>query len=113
MTRVFRTGFLVSCLSYGLFALADYLRPGFVSYVFSVHWFLLAAMVFGVAWAMTADTRAERSVAAWPMRIGIAALLFTLFWTEGSVFGDMRILFALTGSAAPLVAPFLLASDDK
>lgn len=45
-----QTVFLTATLSFVVFLLFDLLRPGFVSNVFSVHWFLLAAIVSGIWW---------------------------------------------------------------
>ncbi len=47
---VARTGFYASIVSYAVFWACDAIRAGFVSDYFSVHWFLLAAIVFASWW---------------------------------------------------------------
>ena len=44
MGDIIKTGFLTSVISYFAFVFFDFLRPGFVSNVFSVHLFLLSAI---------------------------------------------------------------------
>lgn len=51
MKSIAYTGFIVSLVSYVVFWGADIARTGFVSRYFSVHVFLLAALVFG-GWMM-------------------------------------------------------------
>lgn len=108
MNRIARTGFVVSLLSFGLFAMADYARPGFVSYVFSVYWFLFAALVFGVWWALLEYESETSKLFAWPVKIAIGVTLLALFWKEGGAFGDFRALFALVGLILPWVVPMVL-----
>lgn len=50
--RLLNTAWLTSLFAYiGFFAL-DIWKPGFVSYVFSVHLWLLLAIIFGTALAL-------------------------------------------------------------
>lgn len=113
MSRIARTGFIVSLLSFGLFAAADYARPGFVSYAFSVYWFLFAAFAFGVWWALLSDDSEASKFFAWPVKIAIGVALFALLWKEGGAFGDFRALFALVGLVLPWVLPMLLRSSTE
>lgn len=48
--RLARTLFLTTLVSFLFFLLLDLWWPGFVSKVFSVHWFLVAAIVSGIWW---------------------------------------------------------------
>ncbi|MFH1253213.1 MAG: hypothetical protein V1664_02675 [Candidatus Uhrbacteria bacterium] len=45
-----RTVFLTAAISFVVFLAFDLLIPGFVSRVFSVHWFLLVALISGFCW---------------------------------------------------------------
>lgn len=54
---VARTGFYAALVSYAAFWLCDAIRPGFVSNYFSVHWFLIAAIVFAV-WLLVLTPKA-------------------------------------------------------
>lgn len=108
MNRIARTGFIVSLLSFGLFAIADYTRPGFVSYVFSVYWFLFAALVFGIWWALLDDASETSKLFAWPVKVAIGVALLALFWKEGGAFGDFRALLALVGLVLPWIVPVVL-----
>ena len=105
MTSVAPTAFYTSIISYLVFALADYVRPGFVSFTFSVHWFLLAAILSGIWWAYTNDAYRERGhlqrVAGSLGRSLIGLALLVVFWQEGEGFGDLRIFVALVAFFIP------------
>ncbi|HAL50398.1 MAG: hypothetical protein UU40_C0003G0047 [Candidatus Uhrbacteria bacterium GW2011_GWD2_41_121] len=104
-----KTGFLVSVISYGFFLLCEYLRPGFVSYVFSVHLILIPAIVFGIWWAQVAIERKGRSLMWIVFKIFVGLLLMIILWREGTTFGDFRIFISLIGLALPFV---LLKADN-
>ncbi|MDP2631799.1 MAG: hypothetical protein Q8P30_03485 [Candidatus Uhrbacteria bacterium] len=118
MSRIAKTGFYTSLIAYVVFALADYWRPGFVSYVFSVHWFLLVSLVFGVMWTLSyrsADVEDEetgklRMITATLLRSVVGISLLIIVWREGEVFGDFRIFLALVAFALPWL---LSASKEK
>lgn len=113
MTRIAQTGFIVSLISYGVFALADYARPGFVSYVFSLHWFLLAIIVFGV-WLAYLHEEAEVSKwITWPIQIIVAIVVFVVLWDVGEQFGDFRGLLALASAAMVWLLPRLLRGQRE
>ncbi len=92
--HIAKTGFLVSSASYVLFWASDVLRPGFVARYLSLHVFLLAAVVFGVWWAVVVKTYDD-----WPMLqyfisvlLGLVCVAFV--WRVGEPFADMRVLAA-------------------
>jgi hypothetical protein len=109
MKKIFATAFITSLTSYGIFALAEYTRPGFVSYHFSLHWFLLLTIVFAVAWVLSMGEDEESVL---PGFVGIIAkvilsiLLFVLVWKEGLVFNDFRIFLALVAAMLPWMISF-------
>lgn len=49
---IFRTLFLTSLVSFVVFLVLDLSFSGFVSRVFFIHWFLLAAIVSGIGWGV-------------------------------------------------------------
>lgn len=118
MKMVIKTAFFVSLYSYGIFLLADYVRPGFVSYVFSVHLFLIPILVFGIWLAFLGDEESELSKGAKVFsRIIFSLILFVVIWREGSVFGDLRLVVAAVGFIVPWVVGSLasesaLGQDD-
>ncbi len=123
MKRIASTAFYVSLASYFIFALADYVRPGFVSYVFSVHWFLLTAIVSG-AWLMlcphfpsgeagpgsaglpTSHFLGRATAQLTRAMVGLALLI--VFWQEGEVFGDFQIFIACTAFFLPWLISYKL-----
>ncbi len=92
---VARTGFFTSVISYGIFLALDLARPGFVSRAFSVHLFLLAAILFGAWWSSFADAKKPRSVLTHLLSALFALLAAVLVWNLGETLGDLRGLFAV------------------
>jgi len=116
MNAIAKTAFHTSLLSYVLFLLADYVRPGFVSYVFSVHWFLLAAVVTGILWAgRSFEQKEERLFATawrWCWQLFFGCVLAMLVWQNGDVFGDLRIFITLVGFLIPWMVMRALQSIE-
>ena len=110
MSSIAKIGFFTSIISYALFAFFDYLRPGFVSNVFSVHWFLFAAGVFASVFVYLGGKQimpAHKTLGEIGTRVGMfgtGCILFLIFWREGEVFGDLRFLLALAIFFLPWVA---------
>jgi hypothetical protein len=100
-----KSSFIISMVSYIFFLFCEYLRPGFVSYVFSVHLFLVPIFISGYLLCYEnyehKDSRLFLSVIS--ALAGI--LLMIIIWREGGVFGDMRIFMAIIG----LLLPYLLS----
>ncbi len=99
--RIARTGFFTAAVSYVSFWILDALRPGFVARYVSVHLFLLAAMIFGAWWAVSA-----RSYRDWPFAQYVVAALFgivlaTVAWTLGAGFESYRLLAVLAALVTP------------
>ncbi|MBT3230662.1 hypothetical protein HN358_02670 [Candidatus Uhrbacteria bacterium] len=100
-----KTAFLTGLISYGVFLLFEYLRPGFVQYVFSVHWFLLAVIGTGIWLAVVAKDQKSTNKLWRLVQLIVGLLLMIVMLREGEVFGDFRIVMALVG----LVLPFVVA----
>lgn len=114
-SAVYKTGYLTFLASYILFILADFWRPGFVSWVFSVHWLLLAAVIFGVLWAWSSEineTRQNRLLGIL-LKLSLGVILLIVLWREGGVFGDFRIILALIGFFLPWLLPALLSANSE
>lgn len=107
MNALAKTGFFVSVISYVFFLFADYARPGFVSSVFSVHVFLIPVIVFGIWFALSERDVANVSklsiVSGVLIRCLLSVMLATIFWTEGEVFGDFRLVLAIVVFLLPWV----------
>ncbi|MBU0646225.1 hypothetical protein KJ611_01960 [Patescibacteria group bacterium] len=98
-----KTGFLTSLISYLLFALAEVLRPGFASRYFSIHLFLLAAIIFGFWWAGRLKDFNDHWLIQHVCAIIFGVVLFVLTWRLGAGFAEYRILMSLLAAAAPLI----------
>ncbi len=109
--KISRTGFLTSSASYALFWVADLLRPGFVARYLSVHVFLLAAMVFGAWWSMTARGHRDRPLFSYTVAVLLGALLAVIAWNAGGAFGSYRILAAVAAAILPAVVVSLARSE--
>ena len=107
--NIAKTAFLTSLISYGVFLLFEYLRPGFVSFVFSVHLFLIPIIACGIWLAIVAQDQKSRNTLWRLVQLIIGLLLMIILLREGEVFGDFRILMALVG----LVLPFAVARGLK
>jgi len=114
MKELFSFAWKVFFASWIGFLFLDVLRPGFVSDVFFVHWFLLAAGVCaGVTLSSPDPSMAggvDRSDSSPDMgrkgggRIGVilaGAILNLFVWRGGEVFGDLRIFLAMLAFVLP------------
>ena len=104
-TRLLRTIFLTSVFSYIGFVYLDYLEPGVVSDVASVHFWLIPIIVSGILWTMkekgvnASSSRMRGSITA----ILLGLVLGTILWHNGTMFGDFRLLLAISVAALPSV----------
>jgi hypothetical protein len=110
MKLIAKTLFYTSITSYVIFAFAEYIRPGFVSYHFSLHWFLLPLLIGAFFWKEEIG-KSNRLIAT-ILRIVISATVFAIVWSEGAVFGDLRLVVALCAFALPWIANALLLSNS-
>lgn len=98
--KLLRTAFLTAVGTYIGFAGIEYLEPGFVSTVFSLHIVAAIALVLGIAWAHTA--RRAVTPKHWYLvlhALGIA--LAVLVWREGQVFAEWRLFLSLAAALLP------------
>jgi len=103
-----RTGFLVAVTSYILFWLLDALQPGFVSRYFSVHIFLLAAIVFGVWWAAVVDQYTQRPWLESLVALSLGIILAVITWNTSDGLDGYRLLLALMGLFTPSIIYVLI-----
>ena len=106
---VSRTGFLTSLVSYLIFWLMDLIRPGFVSRYFSVHIFLLAALLFGLWWSWIVEEYTERPFVQTAIALVLGIVVAVLIWFATQGFDGYRVLLTLIG----LVTPTLILSVIK
>lgn len=92
MEKIAKTGFYVSLISYVCFWLLDLLRPGFVARSFSVHLFLLAALMFGVWWGMRVKEYTDRPWIQLVIAIVFGILLSVITWNLGVGIGMWRVI---------------------
>lgn len=110
-SEIAKTAFLTSVISYGVFLLFEYLRPGFVQNVFSVHWFLVLIIATGI-WYSFISQKQECRCRVWQAaHLLIGLLLMIILWREGEVFGDFRIFMAIAGLILPMAVARLLRSN--
>lgn len=102
MERLAKTGFYISVVSYGMFWVLDTLRPGFVARSFSVHLFLLAALVFGVWWGIIMKEYTDRPWLQLAVAAVLGILLAVLTWNFGEGLGALRLLIAAFAVLIPV-----------
>jgi len=107
MIRILQTVFSTSVISYMLFAFADYMRPGFVTYAFSVHWFFLSTLISGAILLVVIEEAHRARILKrilYMFCMGCFGLLLAIiFWREGEVFGDMRIFVSFIALLLPFI----------
>lgn len=118
MRQIVKTAFCTSVITYVTLFLSDYIRPGFVSYIFSVHLVLIPVILFGVWWAFleTGEQEPEPKSRLWRygiMALSLGLLLAVIFWREGHAFGDFRLVLAAVGFFAPLIILSLLREPNR
>jgi len=106
-----RTFFLTSTISFFVFLGLDLLRPGFVSNTFSVHWFLLIAILSGVWWGSVVKELKERRA----FQI-LSAFVFGLVgvyvtWQFRADLSDFLVLLLPLVLVVPFAVSLLIRSD--
>ena len=94
METIARPGFFTSLISYDVFFLLELVRAGFVSRAFSVHLFLLIAILFAFWWMAFSPKPRIRPVFFWTAAGLFALLAGMLTWNFTSTLGDMRGLLS-------------------
>lgn len=94
--------FRVSAISYVVFFVADYVRPGFVSMVFTVHWLLIPLLISFVGVMMMGDTQKSMRIERMSASL-FSVLLVFLVWKERLVFDDFFLLALVAGAMLPFL----------
>ncbi len=103
--------FKVSLLSYLVFLIAEYARPGFVSFVASVHWWVVPiAISFVVLLYLPSDAS---SGPGWFETGLLSALFFFVVLLEGAIFEDFFLLFLSGVVLLPILLKLLLNQEEK
>jgi hypothetical protein len=101
--EIAKTGFLTSISAYVLFWLMDLIRPGFVSRYFSVHLFLLTALIFGGLWASLIDEYIERAWIQWVVAFISGFPMAVLIWFSAEGLEGYRIPVVMISFFIPLL----------
>ncbi len=103
-----RTGFLVAASSYVLFWLLDLAKPGFVSRYFSVHAFLLAAIVFGIWWSAVVRDYTQRPWIESLIALALGLILAVITWGAADGIEGYRLLLTLIVVFIPTIIYVLI-----
>lgn len=101
-----RFSLLVTLVAYLALLCAEYLRPGFVSNAMNAHVLWIVIVGIGIWEGISDDVLPAPEGRSPAVRIGLffVGILFALIvWHVGSVFGDMRLFFALAVGILPIV----------
>ncbi len=101
-----RFGFAIALAVYLGLLFAEYLRPGFVSNMMNAHLMWIVIGGFGICELVVDSPLAmeqKRSRISLLGSILAGILLALIIWHFGSLFGDMRLFFALAVGILPSV----------
>ncbi len=105
-----KTAFLTSLTSYVLFWLMDLMQPGFVARYFSVHIFLLGAIIFGVWWAGSVEEYTDRPLLQVLVAYAFGFILSVITWNITKDMGVIRGVLVLVSFLIPLFVLKLIKS---
>lgn len=103
-----RTIFLTSLISFIVFLGLDLLRPGFVSNTFSVHWFLLVAIISGVWWAVVVKEQKEKKKLQFLFSAVLGLAGAFIVWQFRPDLGDYLVLVLPLALVTPFLVRYLL-----
>lgn len=103
-----RTVFLTSLVSFVVFLFLDLLRPGFVAKTFSVHWFLLAAIVSGVWWAFVVKEKKEKKKLQLLVALFFGLIGLFVVWQFRADLSDFLVLVLPLAFLTPFLVIYLL-----
>jgi hypothetical protein len=101
LEAISKTGFLVSLSAYLLFWLSDLIQPGFVSRYFSVHIFLLTALVSGLLWSHLVNEYTDRPLIQTITTLLIGIFLAVVAWLSSEGLGGYRFPVTLIAFFTP------------
>ena len=101
-----------SWITYGLLLLLEWIRPGFVSYVFSPHLFLFISIILTTVFVGLHKPKCNHDHnldTPKKILIGLFAIIFCLFaWVESKGMGDLRFLISLGALLTPIMIGSML-----
>ena len=110
--RLAKTGFIVSVFSYLVFFLADVIKPGFVSNYMSVHWWLLASVLFAIVWAIVLDKRHDHPNIQFIISVLLGIITAIVAWKTGEDLAEFRVLVTIIAAILPMTVLAVLRSGD-
>jgi hypothetical protein len=108
LETIARTGYLTSVVSYVIFWVTDLVIPGFVSRYFSVHVFLLTALVCGFVWGSRVKEYTERAWLHQGMALLFGILLSVIVWNSSEGLDGYRLVVSLMALVTPTVVYALI-----
>lgn len=103
LSNILKIGFFTSIISYVTFWVLDLIRPGFVSRYFSVHIFLLSAIIFGFLWGKIMEQYEDRSYVQIIFGFIFGLVFSVLIWVFGKEYAELRLLISVVGFFIPLL----------
>ncbi|MBI4438279.1 hypothetical protein HY631_05010 [Candidatus Uhrbacteria bacterium] len=98
----------MSATSYVVFWVMDLAIPGFVSRYFSVHLFLLSAIMLGLAWASLVREYEERPWIHTALCLALGLLAAVLVWKTGEELEGYRFLISVIALLVPSIVYSLM-----
>ncbi len=98
-----RTGFVTSVYAYAFFWGADLMQPGFVSRYFSVHIFLLCAIVFGWWWSRCVKWFTDRPILQHILAVVLGIILLVLSFSLEKTLGAWAVPLGVMGALSPFI----------
>jgi len=110
--RIAKTGFIVSVSAYVVYFLADVMKPGFVSNYMSVHLWLLAAIIFAIAWSTTFTKSHDHPNIQFIVSVLLGVIAAMIAWKTGEDLAEFRILVTIIGATLPMTVLAVLRSEE-
>ncbi len=109
---IVKVGFYTSLTSYIVFWLADSVRPGFVSFHFSVHIFLIFIILFGILWShFSGMINGKKINLILPFISG--SIFFIVTWRVLDDFDELQAIISILALMTPMLFISLLNEDGK
>jgi len=95
----FTFGFIIAIISYLIFSVVEYLYPGFVVNSFSLQWFWIFIIGFGLISILKDQKKDYSNIVSIVVSSFLSASIFFLVWSESGVFNDFRLPLSIAGAS--------------